>query len=373
MNVIDLFAGCGGLSQGFEMAGYNIPIACEWDQWAADTYELNHPNTKMIRGDIKKVVSWKKVIADTGCKIDGIIGGPSCQGFSLNGNRDPKDPRNSLFMEFARCVSEVKPAFFLMENVPGILSMKTASGDLVQNVIGSVFDSAGYSVRIRVINAVDCGVPQSRRRVFFFGFRNDVKPDISWEPKIPRKSVVTVDMAISDLPRILAGEGLEKQSYLVSAQSDYQKWARKGSKGVYNHVAMRHTDRLVNRFKTILPGQSVADVSGEHSALKRGNPSIKSGKVYSQNNQRVVGYLPCPTVAASFQSNFIHPQLNRNFTAREGARLQSFPDTYIFKGDRTTMSWETRLSQYKQIGNAVPCLLAMTVAKAITATMGAGK
>ena len=126
---------------------------------------------------------------------------------------------------------------------------------------------------------------------------------------------------------------------------------------------MRHTDRLSERFKVIKAGQSVADVSEEHSALKRGNPKIKSGKVFGQNNMRVFQNFPSPTVAASFQSNFIHPNLNRNFTAREGARLQSFPDDYIFMGKRTTMSWEKSLSQYQQIGNAVPPLLAKAIAE----------
>ncbi len=170
-------------------------------------------------------------------------------------------------------------------------------------------------------------------------------------------------MAISDLPPIESGEGSERQEYHSPPQNDYQVWARQKSAGVFNHVAMRHTDRLVERFKVIKAGQSVADVSEEHSALKRGNPKIKSGKVFGQNNMRVFPGLPSPTVAASFQSNFIHPHLNRNFTAREGARLQSFPDNYIFMGRRTTMSWEKSLSQYQQIGNAVPPLLAKAIAQ----------
>ena len=176
---------------------------------------------------------------------------------------------------------------------------------------------------------------------------------------------MTVDMAVSDLPPLEAGEGTEYQEYATAAQNAYQRWARQRSDGVYNHVAMRHTKRLIERFKIIQHGQSVADVPHEHSALKRGDPSVKSGKVYSQNNMRVFGDAPSPTVAASFQSNFIHPHLHRNFTAREAARLQSFPDTYVFKGKRTTMSWEKHLSQYQQIGNAVPPLLAKAIAKNI--------
>ena len=125
---------------------------------------------------------------------------------------------------------------------------------------------------------------------------------------------------------------------------------------------MKHTPRLVARFKAIKPGQSLVDVWDTHGAVKRGTPTEKSNIKFSQNNQRVFGNLPAPTIAASFQSNFIHPQLDRNFTAREGARLQSFPDDFIFEGMRTKMSWEKGLSQYQQIGNAVPVLLAYAIA-----------
>ena len=128
---------------------------------------------------------------------------------------------------------------------------------------------------------------------------------------------------------------------------------------------MRHTQRLIERFKIIKAGESLAHVPSEHSAVKRGAPREKSKIVFSQNNQRLHGDKPAPTIAASFQSNFIHPFLNRNFTAREGARLQSFPDDFIFKGMRTKMSWEKGLSQYQQIGNAVPPLMAYAIAKKI--------
>lgn len=126
---------------------------------------------------------------------------------------------------------------------------------------------------------------------------------------------------------------------------------------------MKHTQRLIERFKVIPQGCSLADVPEEHMQRQRGNSTQTSGKVYSQNNMRPYGDKPSPTIAASFQSNFVHPNLNRNYTAREAARLQSFPDTYIFKGKRTTMSWEKSLSQYQQIGNAVPPLLAKAIAQ----------
>ena len=168
-----------------------------------------------------------------------------------------------------------------------------------------------------------------------------------------------------DLPQIQACQGDEIQEYPCEPQNEYQRWVRNGSEHVYNHIAMRHTKRLVDRFEQIGFGQSVADVAEEHQQRQRGNAEKVSGKVYSQNNMRPYPDKPSPTIPASFQSNFVHPYINRNYTAREGARLQSFPDTYIFCGKRTTMSWEKNLSQYQQIGNAVPPLLAKGIADSI--------
>jgi DNA (cytosine-5)-methyltransferase 1 len=370
MKIIDLFSGCGGMSLGFEMAGLPTAVASEIDEWAGDTFERNHPNTKLLRGDIRDIKDWDALVpsAVREC-VDGVIGGPPCQGFSLSGNRDRHDPRNSLFMDFLRCVKHFRPKFFVMENVKGLLSMKTADGSSVIEIILNEFSKAGYKTSYSVLNSAWFGTPQLRERVFIIGVSEEYPFNESLifpQQEIQFDDYVTVDMAISDLPPIESGEGAESQAYRTPPQNDYQIWARQNSEGVFNHVAMRHTDRLIERFKVIKAGQSVADVSEEHSALKRGNPKIKSGKVFGQNNMRVFPNLPSPTVAASFQSNFIHPHLNRNFTAREGARLQSFPDNYIFMGRRTTMSWEKSLSQYQQIGNAVPPLLAKAIATNIS-------
>ena len=367
-NVIDLFAGCGGLSTGFEMAGYSIPLAVEKDEWASETYTRNHPNTIVITNDITKVMDLDSLLPKKNMEIDGIIGGPPCQGFSLSGNRDKKDPRNSLFMEFVRFVRHFSPRFFVMENVTGILSMQTKNGELVKDVILNEFTQAGYNVDVFVLNAAEFGVPQSRIRVFFIGLRTDIEYNTE---KIEAKGFlfgddqITIEQALMDLPKLKAGEGQDECDYTMDAQNDYQRWARTNSKKVYNHVTMRHTARLVERFSHIGFGQSVADVNQEYQQRQRGDASKISGKVYSQNNMRPYPNKPSPTIPASFQSNFIHPFENRNYTAREGARLQSFPDTYVFCGKRTTMSWEKNLSQYQQIGNAVPPLLAKAIAGTI--------
>lgn len=365
--MIDLFAGCGGLSLGFEMAGFEIPVAVEIDAWASETYKNNHPDTKVIIEDITKVTDLNTIL-DKPCVIDGIIGGPPCQGFSLSGNRDKKDPRNSLFMEFVRFVKHFKPKFFVMENVTGILSMKTMTNEYVKNIILNEFRLAGYRVEIFVLNSAEHGVPQTRKRVFFIGLKNDI-PYINEriEPKgwLFGKNQVTIEQAIMDLPQIKAKEGLEQSAYTEDPANDYQRWARSDCNILYNHVAMNHTPRLIERFSKIGFGQSVADVDTEYGQRKRGESNKVSGKVFSQNNQRPFPNKPSPTIPASFQSNFVHPYLDRNYTAREGARLQSFPDSYRFYGKRVTMSWEKNLSQYKQIGNAVPPLLAKSVATTI--------
>ena len=367
MKIIDLFAGCGGLSLGFKLAGYEIPLAVEKDKNAAETYRKNHPQTKVINEDITQITELENLLPKEE-KIDGIIGGVPCQGFSLSGNRDKNDPRNSLFIEFVRFVKYYKPTFFVIENVTGILSMKTKSGELVKEVIVNEFQKIDYNVEIYTLNAAEFGVPQSRQRVFFIGLRKEYEYDREkMRPKgfLFGSEQITIEQAIMDLPHIEACGGQEVMEYDKEPMNEYQKWARENSMQVYNHVAMKHTKRLVDRFALIGYGQSVANVPDEHKQRKRGDATKVSGKVYGQNNMRPYPNKPSPTIPASFQSNFVHPYINRNYTAREGARLQSFPDTYIFCGKRTNMSWEKDLSQYQQIGNAVPPLLAKGIALTI--------
>ncbi len=369
MKIIDLFAGTGGFSKGFEMAGFETVFAVEKDEWASETFKFNHKDTRVKCGDITEIVDFEDLNIG---EIEGIIGGPPCQGFSLSGKRDRKDPRNSLFMNFVRFVEHYQPKFFVMENVPGLLSMKTAKKEKVVDLILNEFSQIKYVVKYKVLNAAEYGVPQKRQRVFFIGTRCSINVDpetLFPEPILTEDQFITIDQAILDLPQITSGENAEGSKYRSSPKNGYQKEMRKNQKSVYNHTAMRHTKRLIERFKVIENGKSLKDVPMEHMQRKRGDASKVSGKVYSQNNMRPYGDRPSPTIAASFQSNYIHPQLNRNFTAREAARLQSFPDDYIFKGKRTTMSWEKNLSQYQQIGNAVPPLLAKAIGKKIISSL----
>ncbi len=364
-NIIDLFAGCGGMSTGFEMSNFKTVFALEKDLWASETYKANHKKTVVTNIDISNFSDFS-IFKDK--EIDGVVGGPPCQGFSLSGKRDPNDPRNSLFVEFVRFVRNIQPKFFVMENVPGLLSMKTQNKENVVDIIVSEFNKINYNVTYFKLNAAEFGVPQNRIRVFFIGLRKEIEfNEDLLKPKgfLFGDKQLSIKDAISDLPYIESGEGQEEYSYSKEANNEYQKWIRKSSDNIKNHISMKHTERIIERFKTIEQGSSLKDVSREHMQRKRGNADVISGKTFSQNNMRPFWDKPSPTVAASFQGNFIHPLLNRNYTAREAARLQSFPDWYVFMGKRTTMSWETNLSQYQQIGNAVPPLLAKAIAQHI--------
>ncbi len=385
---VDLFAGAGGFGVGFEGAGFDVQLSLEIDDWAVETLRFNYPNRNIIHGDIR---DYNRIDAIEGCcrlKPDIVIGGPPCQGFSIAGpaQKDPNDPRNSLFINFAQWVEVLDPKAFVMENVKGILSRRNAEGEKVIEIITRKFEHLGYFVETWVLNAAEYGVPQIRERVFIVGHRGDQMigppPTTHYVGNSPRsnqlslfhahkKPALTLWEAISDLPPLEAGEGQEVQPYTDAPQSDYQLSAREGSAQLFNHVAMEHTKRLVERFKYIDWGESSADVPAEHLARRRnGNGAISTG-IYDQNNRRLHPYKPSHTIAAAFYANFVHPFQHRNITAREGARIQSFPDTYRFLGKRTIASHkllqrenrhdESHLCQYNQIGNAVPPLLARAI------------
>lgn len=365
---IDLFSGCGGLTKGFELAGIKSILASDVDENCEKTFKRNFLKTPFLRKDITHIE--KQEIDDllNGVQPDIIIGGPPCQGFSLANKRRNKiadDPRNKLFYSFVKFINWYSPKAFVMENVKGLLSMQ--NGQVIHTIMEEFSNAGtcGYKVAYKVLKASDYGTPQNRERVILIGYRNDLNIVPSFPAPYLMDKYVTVDDAINDLPIIESGEGKDGVKYKCEAQNDFQRFVRANSTYVNNHIAMRHTPRLIERFKAIKPGQSLIDVWETHGAVKRGTPTEKSEIKFSQNNQRVFGNLPAPTIAASFQSNFIHPYLNRNFTAREGARLQSFPDDFIFEGMRTKMSWEKGLSQYQQIGNAVPVLLAYAIAETI--------
>lgn len=365
---IDLFSGCGGLTKGFSMAGIKSILASDIDENCQKTFFRNFPEVPFICKDITDITKDEVDELIDGQSPDIIIGGPPCQGFSLANKRRNKvkdDPRNRLFYGFVKFLNWYSPKAFVMENVKGLLSMQ--NGAVFQTVLdelGNAGDFGGYDIAHKVLLASDYGVPQNRERVIIIGTRRDLHLTPT-HPQPTTECKISVDEAISDLPQIESGQGREVMTYPTEPQNEYQALMRRNIAYVTNHIAMRHTPRLIERFKAIKQGQSLIDVWETHGSVKRGAPNEKSDVKFGQNNQRLYGNLPAPTIAASFQSNFVHPHLNRNFTAREGARLQSFPDDFIFEGMRTKMSWEKGLSQYQQIGNAVPVLMAKAIGECI--------
>jgi DNA (cytosine-5)-methyltransferase 1 len=389
--VIDLFAGAGGFSLGFEMAGFSVPISVEIDTWACDTLRYNHSQMQVIQGDIRDFNTPSSIINISPSQPDVIIGGPPCQGFSIAGpaEKDPLDPRNSLFNDFARWIRVLEPKAFVMENVKGLLSRKNAEGKKVIDIIKTTFAELGYFVEVWLINAAEYGVPQIRERIFVVGNKTGEELGIPHKThsldllgtKLFQLSVfdyldlqpaISLWDAIADLPPLKAREGKEEQLFTLDPQNEYQYLIRNNSQMLHNHVAMEHSQRLVERFKHIKWGESSSDVPEEHGARRRSGNGDLSGISYDQNNRRLHPYKPSHTIAASFYANFIHPFQHRNLTAREGARVQSFPDTYRFMGKKTVVSHkllqrekrfeEKFLCQYNQIGNAVPPILAKSIA-----------
>ena len=379
--VLDLFAGAGGFSLGFELAGANVVGALEQDAWACDTLALNHPHTKVVKADIREVSDEELGSLGQGCDI--IIGGPPCQGFSIaNMNAgDPNDPQNSLFREYLRAVTVIRPRALLLENVPGLLKRRLQDKELVIDVIVRELEALGYHVAYDILEAQSFGVPQIRPRLFvaaYLAAPSAPFPSPTHGPSQNRDlfdsllPYVPLDAAISDLPSIEARQGAEVMEYDRPPQNDYQQLVRAGSGRLYNNVAMRHSARMVERFSHIKWGESGMHAPPEHQTRQRGDYSAFSGKAYSQNNRRMHPDRPCHTVPASFYANFVHPHKHRNFTPREGARIQSFPDWYRFCGKPTVVSTkllareerveELHLCQYNQIGNAVPPLLAYHLA-----------
>lgn len=382
--VLDLFAGAGGFSLGFEMTHkYNIIGAIEMDKWAAETYSVNHANSKVLVGDIVNF-SNDCLRNEFKEKIDIIIGGPPCQGYSIaNRNAgDPKDPRNSLFEEFIRVGKIFDPQIMIMENVPNLLKAKTESKEYVIDIVRDELAKMGYYVYHTLLQATDFGIPQIRKRLFVLASKNELtlpfpNPthtiNTSGEELFKLEKCPTLWDAISDLPDIESTQGSEVMEYDKSPVNDYQVWLRENSSFVLNHKSMNHSKRMVKRFESMLWGDSTSDVAEHLKPIKRNGNGETSDKVYDQNNRRMHPDKPCHTIAASFYANFVHPFKNRNFTAREGARIQSFPDTFLFKGKPTVVSRkllqregrveENFLCQYNQIGNAVPPLLAKAIAE----------
>lgn len=343
-NVIDLFCGAGGMSYGFEQAGYQIILGIDNDSKALETFKKNHKNAQAMCRDISQLTAqdiYKKI---GNIPIDVIIGGPPCQGFSLSGPRNFNDPRNSLYLSYMRLVQEINPKVFVIENVPGLVRL--FQGVVKDNIVKK-FSEMGYNVQYKILCAADYGVPQSRKRVIFVGTKKYMPKFIYPEPQA---EPITCQMALSDLPTLENSLGTECQEYLTPPSNAYQELMRKNSSRIYNHIAANHSERVKHIISLVPDGGNYKDLP----------LSLRQTRNFHVAWTRFASNKPAPTIDTGHRHHF-HYKYNRVPTVRECARLQSFPDSFIFLGNKT--------QQFRQVGNAVPPLLANVIGQALLKVM----
>jgi len=373
-----LFAGCGGCSSGAKQAGLQIVAATDIDPDCESTYQKNFRNGKFLLADINRITP--EDLLDFGglSDADFLIGGPPCQGFTSAGAKKWEDPRNSLVKRFVEFVASIKPTWFIMENVEGFLT--TRNGFYLAEAVHRLIKS-GYWIRVEKVNMAYHGVPQYRKRVFTVGNSLGIRfsfPRPTHLPKQPSSRfplpnslevgldrlwqdcyspLVTVQDAISNLPVEVEKEPVEAPSPLT----DFQRLMYH-SDPLYHHVAKTHATELLERIKILQPGQRMRDLpsSLQHPSYKnRAHRRVMDGTPTEKRGGPPAGLIrlkpdqPCLTISSAAPSEFIHPTYNRLLTLRECARLQTFPDNFVFKDSRTSIA--------SQIGNAIPPLYMKTL------------
>lgn len=379
LRFIDLFSGAGGLSEGLTEAGFHCIFANEVMPAYANTYKQNHIGTSVCTADIRNVDA-VKVMKDLGLvkgELDLIAGGPPCQGFSINAPvRSSEDHRNHLFKEFLRFVDTFSPKAVLIENVPGLVSFE--KGATLHAILDSL-SALGYGTDVHILGAAYYGVPQMRWRTIIIGLRNSEVPSSAFPTPIyhapirpnfttrfdgrqlvsmptseEMASFTTIYDAIGDLPHLESGEkGEAVKAYPCEAFSEFQQRCRLGSPGIYNHEAPTLSKVNLERMKFIKPGGNWTDIPFDllPEGMKRARKSdhtMRYGRVKPDGLASTILTKCDPHWGAYF-----HYSQDRSFTVREAARIQSFPDHFIFSG--------TMAEQYAQVGNAVPPLLARAV------------
>lgn len=358
INIIDLFAGVGGLSYGFANDDdFKIIAANEILPDMAKAYELNHPTVKMYCKDIKEfgMEDLKNDLNIQGNDIDLVIGGPPCQAYSTAGKRLINDPKGKLFQEYYRILKEINPKVFLFENVKGLLSMQ--KGKLLKTII-SLFKSLDYKVEFKVLNSANYGVPQVRERVIIIGTK--LNKDFQY-PQITHtndknifnkglKPFLTLSDAISDLPFISNNE--ESFEYSCKPKNEFQKIMRQNSpEKIMDHNAPKNNKKLVKIMELLPDGGTPKDLP-EELRPKSGFGNTYCKLWWNKPSTTITRNLSTPS-----SSRCIHPKAPRPLTTREGARIQCFPDDYIFYGSRS--------SKNLQIGNAVPTFLSIALKNSI--------
>lgn len=347
-HVLDLFSGAGGFSYGLDsVEGFRTEVAIDFDKNAINTFQKNFPNTKCICGNICDEKIKEEIICSAKeRKVNMIIGGPPCQGFSLKGkNLGLDDPRNFLFLEYVDIVKRLMPPIFVIENVKNLLASE--DGYFIRQIYEK-FNAIGYTLNHGILNAYDFGVPQTRERTIIIGTLDSRGVPL---PKASEKTHTTVRDAISDLAYLESGEGKDISEYRNAPQSDYQKKLRNGSTELYNHKATNHAKIALDKLKLIPP-------EGDKTSMPK---ELYGRQQFATTWARLVWNKPSPTIDTRFDTpsngRNSHPYLNRSITPREAARIQSFPDTFRFYGPKVSIC--------KQIGNAVPPLLAIAIAEHI--------
>ena len=374
---IDLFCGAGGITEGFRRAGFNCIFANDIDHDAAQTFRRNHAQAEIVEGPVEDLEPHgiRRSLGVSKGEIDCIVAGPPCQGFSINApERFLEDPRNTLFRHYIDFVKEFEPKTLLFENVPGILSL--ASGKVAQQVVREIA-SLGYAVSAKILFAAHYGVPQERWRLIMLGSRR------GYPPRHPRPShyatgranftggrnlvfrlspqgasslapFTTVLDAIGDLPPLQVGRGSEEMLYTSAPLSMFASQMRNGAKVLTHHVSPRIAPINLERLRFIKPGGSWRDIPFEllPSGMKKAHRSDHTRRYGRLRSDGLAG-----TVMTKMDPHWgavFHYSQDRTLTVREAARLQSFPDSYTF--------FSSRVSQYRQVGNAVPVLMAEAIA-----------
>jgi DNA (cytosine-5)-methyltransferase 1 len=339
--VIDMFCGCGGLSKGFLDAGYKILLGIDNDKPSLETYSNNFVDAVAAQIDLFDVDFTKQIKKIIGTqKVDVIVGGPPCQGFSLTGTRNFDDKRNRLYLAVFDAVKALMPQAFVIENVKG---MKTLYGGTVKDEIVKRFTSLGYAVaEPRILSSADYGVPQIRERLFFVGIRKNLGTFEFPSFTHTKNTYITCEEALSDLPSRDAEFGEEVDRYESLPKSKYQKSMRKNATHLHNHVATKHTDLVKSVIRLVPEGGNYKDLP----------PGIGTSRRFNEAWTRYHSKKPSRTIDTGHRNHF-HYKFDRVPTVRENARLQSFPDDFLFLGTRT--------QQNKQVGNAVPPMLAEAI------------
>jgi DNA (cytosine-5)-methyltransferase 1 len=380
LTTIDLFCGAGGITEGFREAGFKCLYANDLMPEAISTFSYNHPETWADCRSIEKVKPAEirsKLKINKG-DLDVLVGGPPCQGFSINApERFLTDPRNKLFKDYVRFLEEFEPKTFLFENVPGLLSL--GDGKILDRVL-SEFVRLDYRVTVKILFAAHYGVPQERWRLILLGSKSsEIGPpepthyaagranfrggggvltfQLTESDKRRLLPAVTVGEAIGDLPRLAMGEGSEMIVYRTEKTSEFARSIRNPEGVTYNHFAAKLSKQNAERMKHVRPGGSWRDIPHEllPKGMQRARKSDHTKRYGRLRNDGLAGTIM--TKCDPHWGSVFLPDQDRSLTVREAARFQSFPDSYCFLGPR--------VSQYEQVGNAVPVLMANAIAQQI--------